>query len=172
MKQLDIIADLLREGRTVKVLGRGNSMRPYLVHERDYIVLKGVTSADDTLKAKIVKGAVVLAEIAPKKYVLHRIINISADRITLLGDGNFTPEYCNTRDVLGIAVSFIRKGRDKEERADSWRYRLYTFCWTRTLFMRRYLLKLHDMLFHSCKELETLSPALPRRSALPLGSSK
>lgn len=163
MKQLDIIADLLREGRTVKVLGRGNSMRPYLVHERDYIVVKGVTSGDDALRAKIVKGAVVLAEIAPHKYVLHRIVDVTAGRITLLGDGNFTPEYCKADNVLGVALSFIRKGRTKEESADSWRYRLYTFCWTRTLLLRRYLLKLHDLVFHSRKELETLSPALPRK---------
>ena len=154
MNQLDIIADLLKEGRTVKIQGRGNSMRPYLVHERDYIIVQGIPSnGEDVRKAEIVKGAVVLAEIAPKKYVLHRIVNIDDEKVTLLGDGNYTPEFCHANDVLGIARAFIRRGRNKEERVDSSVYKLYTFFWTRTRFIRRYLLKLHDLLFHSCKEL-------------------
>ena len=157
MKQLDIIADLLREGRTVKIAVRGNSMRPYLVHERDYVMMQGI-SADSRSNPAIVNGAVVLAELEPHHYVLHRIVRISGDSVTLQGDGNTTFEQCRISDILGVARSFIRKGRTIEDKADSFSYRLYSAFWTNTLCIRRYLLELHNIFFHSCKNLQRLTP--------------
>lgn len=54
-----------------------------------------------------------LAEIDGNKYVLHRIINIHGESVTLRGDGNILTESCNLDDIKGIAVGFYRKGREK-----------------------------------------------------------
>lgn len=37
---VSVLKDLVDEGRTVSLLIAGNSMSPFLVHERDYIFLK------------------------------------------------------------------------------------------------------------------------------------
>lgn len=142
---------LLNEGHTVTLPLKGNSMRPYLVHMRDKALLE--------LPGKLNVGDVVLAEVAPKHYVLHRVIAIDAAKdenesiLTLRGDGNFCTETCKAGDVLAIAVGYYRKGRTTLDSANSRKYRLYSSLWMKLYPIRRYLLKLHDIFFHSLKDL-------------------
>lgn len=145
MKQLDVVVNLLREGKVVKIPVRGNSMRPYLVHERDFVFLQ---QADD-LKV----GDSVLAEVSPAHYVLHRIVEISGQQVTLRGDGNFAAERCDKKDVRGKAIAFLRKGRKSQESPDSLSYRVYSWFWMNTLPIRRYLLFAHHLIFRSRKVL-------------------
>ena len=84
------IVKFMNEGHTVTLLLKGYSMRPFLEHGRDEGLLKKADSP------KI--GTPVLAEIAPGKYVLHRLIAVNGEKVTLLGDGNITPEYCRKRN--------------------------------------------------------------------------
>lgn len=140
------IKKLLSEGHTVTLPLKGNSMRPYLVHMRD----KAILETPGTLFV----GDVVLAEVSPKHYVLHRIIAIDNDgNITLRGDGNLNTESCRVADVLAIATAYYRKGRTTADKADTRKYRLYSWLWMHTFPLRRYLLKLHDIFFHSLKDL-------------------
>ena len=81
-----------------------------------------------------------LAEIAPKQYVLHRIIDISGDRVTLRGDGNLSVEYCRIGDVKATAIGFYRKGREKLDSTKGRKWRIYSYVWTRLFPIRRYLL--------------------------------
>lgn len=140
------IKKLLDEGHTVTLPLKGNSMRPYLVHMRD----KAILEKPD----KLAVADVVLAEVSPQHYVLHRIIAIDSDRhITLRGDGNLNIETCHADDVIAIATAYYRKGRSTADRADTRKYRLYSWIWMHTFPLRRYLLKLHDIFFHSLKDL-------------------
>lgn len=146
MKKTDFAIELLSEGRKVNILGRGNSMRPYLVHERDKIVLEPSTS--------IKVGDVVFASLPNGKQVVHRVVNIALDNVTLMGDSNMSTEACKLSDIHGRAIGFIRKGRNEIERVDSFGYRLYSWLWLNMpLFFRRILLKLHNILFKSVKDL-------------------
>lgn len=103
--------DAIREGYTATITVKGWSMRPFLEHQRDKVIL-------DTPKCAKV-GDAVLAEILPGKYVLHRIIEIiphatneGLDKITLMGDGNIQgTEQCQRKDVCGIVTHYIRPGR-------------------------------------------------------------
>lgn len=143
------IAQLIAEGHTVTLPLKGNSMRPYLVHMRDKALLEKPTN--------LCVGDVVLAEVSTKYYVLHRIIGISPDgdlqKITLRGDGNFSTEICSSTDVIAIATAFYRKGRTTADKVSSRKYRLYSWLWMNTFPLRRYFLKLHDIFFHSLKDL-------------------
>lgn len=147
------IARLLLQGRTVTLPLKGNSMRPYLVHKRD----KALLVKPGTLHV----GDVVLAEVQPKHYVLHRVIRIDGDgdaepssiRLTLRGDGNYATESCRASDVIAVAKAFFRRGSEKAEYVSSFRYRAYSWFWMHTFPIRRYLLKLHDIMFHSLKDL-------------------
>ena len=127
------IFQMLEEGHTVTLPLRGRSMRPFLENGRD--------------KALLVKpdrnpciGEPVLAEIRPKTYVLHRIVSIEGQDITLLGDGNLSPEHCQIADVRALVVGFYRKGRTKLDAVNGRKWRIYSWLWTRLLPIRRYLL--------------------------------
>lgn len=123
---------LLEEGHTVTLPLRGFSMRPFLEDGRDKALLK--------LPKAIRVGDAVLAEIAPKRYVLHRIVDINGERVTLRGDGNLGIEQCCLCDVRATAIGFYRKGRQTLDSTSALKWRVYSWWWTRLLPLRRYLL--------------------------------
>jgi len=126
------VVKMLDEGHTVTLRLRGYSMRPFLENDRDKALL--------TKAAGMKKGDPVLAEIAPGRYVLHRIIDIGNGFVTLLGDGNLTVERCREEDVKGSVIGFYRKGRDTLDRTDGIKWRVYSYVWMRLRPIRRYLL--------------------------------
>ena len=126
------VISMLNEGHSVTLGLRGYSMRPFLEDRRD----KALLYKPD----KISVGDVVLAEISPKRYALHRIVRIQGDCITLRGDGNINVEQCSRADIHGIAEGFYRKGSDRLDSTTGRKWRIYSFVWTRLLPIRRYLL--------------------------------
>lgn len=127
------MAEYIRNGHTVTLPLRGYSMRPYLEDERDKALL---TKVPEQLKV----GDVILAEIAPKCYALHRIVNVSGDNITMYGDGNFSPEHIHRGDVLAIATGFFRKGSEHLTPVDSFWYTCYWHIWLKLRPLRYPLL--------------------------------
>lgn len=129
---LPMVVSDLEKGKTVTINLRGFSMRPFLENDRDKALL--------TLATAPKVGDAVLAEIMPKKWVLHRIIAIDGDDVTLRGDGNLGVEHCKINDVKAKALGFYRKGRDKLDSTDGWKWKVYSWIWTRLYPIRRYLL--------------------------------
>ncbi len=131
-KFLPEVIKLLNEGHTVTLLLKGFSMRPFLEDNRDKALLS---------KAKDIQvGDAVLAETAPKHYVLHRIIKIQGETVTLRGDGNLGTEVCHINDVHGLAIGFYRKGRTKLDKTNGIKWRTYSHIWMALYPIRRYLL--------------------------------
>ena len=132
--------------KTAVINLRGNSMRPFLKNERDKAVLV-------LPKGPCQKGDAVLAEVSPKHFVLHRIVDIDGDKITLRGDGNLGDEHCLTSDIRAKAVGFLRKGRTTPDLTTGRKWRLYSWFWTRLYPIRRYLLfALHPHIPQSLKK--------------------
>lgn len=123
---------MLNEGHTVTLPLKGFSMRPFLEDGRDKALLKKPEAIN--------VGDPVLAETAPRHYVLHRIISIEGDHVILRGDGNIGVEHCQLSDVKATAIGFFRKGRDKADMTDGRKWRIYSWWWTRLFPIRRYLL--------------------------------
>ena len=133
------IANILRDGHTVTLTLRGYSMRPFLEDNRDKALLK---KQDDV---KI--GDAVLAEILPHKFVLHIIVKINNDNITLRGDGNIGNEHCHRSDILGTAIGFYRKGSKILDRTDGRKWKIYSFVWMNLYPIRRYLLAFYKRIW-------------------------
>lgn len=133
------IVKLLNEGKTVTIHLKGFSMRPFLENDRD----KAMLQAPKEIKI----GDAVLAEIEPKYYVLHRIINIFNDDVVLLGDGNLLPEYCKKNNILANAIGFYRKGRKEMDRTDGVKWKIYSKIWMELRPIRRYLLALYNKIW-------------------------
>lgn len=126
------IIKLIDDGHTVTLRLKGFSMRPFLEDGRDKALLT------KPVNPKV--GDPVLAEITPLHFVLHRIINIDGEKVTLRGDGNLRNEECTLADIKGAVIGFYRKGREKLDRTDGKKWKIYSWFWTRLFPIRRYLL--------------------------------
>lgn len=141
MKQVSddqIIGDavrLVQEGMAVTMLVKGRSMLPF--------ILGGQESAVLTQPGEIKTGDVVLARIDDRRYVLHRVMDVSADRVVLMGDGNIRgQEVCRPADVLARADEIV--GADgKHRRLDTPRQKRRARIWRRLLPVRRWLLAIY-----------------------------
>lgn len=129
----EITRQFCEEGRTsVTFTVYGNSMHPFLNSGRDKVVLV------PPLPPR--KGDVILAEILPRTYALHRVTEIAGDTVTMRGDGNYinSVERFTTDKIVGTATAFIRKGRYVS--TNSFRWRAYSAVWQFLTPVRRYLL--------------------------------
>lgn len=99
---LEEVRRLLLEGKEVILMTKGYSMLPFIVGDRDSVLL--VHRDGDTYG----RGDVVLAEVEKGRYVLHRVLAVDGGRLVLRGDGNLTAcEHCAPDEVLGRAVELI-----------------------------------------------------------------
>lgn len=130
------VAEFIRQGRTVTLTARGNSMNPFIVDRRDRVVLSPCTDA------QLQPGAVVLALTDDHRYVLHRIVRRQGDELTLLGDGNLRQtERTDTGRVIGLLTAVIRKGRTYPTDGAVWLR--YSRWWRRLTPARRWLLAIY-----------------------------
>ena len=121
--------------KSVTFVVRGISMNPFLVGDRDKVILAPPRTP------KI--GDVVLAEIIERTYALHRVIAIKDGVYTMQGDGNriTSTEQFTEDNIVGIAEAFIRKG--KTVRTDSLKWRMYSSTWKVLKPFRRILLAIY-----------------------------
>ena len=87
-----IVRDTLLEGNTVRVAVNGQSMLPFF-RSGSTITLRPVREED------IRKYGVVMAD-AGHAFVVHRIIKVDGNSVTLLGDGNIYGTEQVTRDKI------------------------------------------------------------------------
>ena len=124
--------------KSVTFVVRGFSMRPFLDDGRDKVVLVPPRTP------KI--GDVVLAEIAERRYALHRVIKIEGDTYTMRGDGNplRMKELFKQENIVGLADGFIRKGKYVSVNSRKWRF--YSTMWRLLTPFRRILLAIYRRL--------------------------
>lgn len=132
------VINLLNEGKTITMHVKGVSMRPFIEHARDKVQLVKMEQAQ--------VGDIALALIDYGYYVIHRIIAITPDKVTLMGDGVLlTTETCSPDKVYGKVINIIKpNGREIYP---------YTPClmrfarlWKKLLPIRRYLLWIYRAL--------------------------
>ncbi|KUY16974.1 hypothetical protein BAZ12_20020 [Elizabethkingia miricola] len=99
------VKERLNAGQKVKIPVAGKSMEPFL-QNGDLVVLKRFEEND------LVNGKIVLAYFN-NAYVLHRIVRIKEDAVTLAGDGNIQQvEIITNKDILAVVIDAYRG--DKE----------------------------------------------------------
>ena len=126
---------LVGEGVQVTLPVNGRSMYPFIIGGRESVVL---------VKPQSLRvGHVVLAQVEGGRHVVHRIVGIDGDRITLMGDGNLQGrEHCTVDGVKALAIQVVGETGKKRP--------LYGPCgnlcakiWYVACPVRRYLLKIY-----------------------------
>lgn len=116
---LEEVASILVEGRDVELLTKGCSMLPFIIGDRDSVILRKIQY--DHLRP----GDIVLARRCPGNYVLHRIVALDEDKVTLRGDGNvYGTEIVTREDVLGRVIAVVSPSGRKRipGKAQLWRH--------------------------------------------------
>ena len=137
----DLISEVLKlvdEGREVYFTPQGNSMLPFIIG--------GVERVGLTQPKHICRGRVVLAYLPDNRYVIHRIIGIHGNDITLMGDGNLKYcEYCTRNDIKAEVSHLITKdGKTKD--FNTFPRRLAALVWRILRPVRRLLLAVYRRL--------------------------
>lgn len=133
------VARLVSEGEKVTLMTKGVSMLPFIVGGRDSVILEKHSDLE--------VGMIALAEIHKGVYVLHRIISIEGDMVTLMGDGNIRGcEYCRAGNIAAVATSVL-KSSGKIVDCNSISHRRKARIWKMLLPLRRWILAVYRRIF-------------------------
>ena len=126
---------LVNDGVSVTLPVEGRSMRPFIIGGRESVILQKPTG--------IKVGDVVLAWGEDCRYVVHRVIRIEGDEVTLMGDGNLRgTESCQKRDVRALATHVVGADNQRHDLYTPWR-RWAAKGWWYLRPVRRYLLYIY-----------------------------
>lgn len=126
--------EIIKSGRKARIPVSGNSMRPFIVDNRDEVLITGIRY--------LKKGDIILFKNNRGEYILHRICCIKNMKYRTIGD------YClkddgvvEWSDIIGVVETLIRKGKTID--CDSYSWRLFSRLWLALLPIRKYLISSH-----------------------------
>lgn len=94
-------------------------------------------------KETVETGDIVLAKLGDGQYILHRVVGLVGDEVTLMGDGNIAGrEHCRLNDVKGCVVRILHQNGTGTECTDK-RYLRRVRMWKILLPFRRYILAIY-----------------------------
>ena len=135
---LDEAVRLVSDGVSVTLPVNGRSMLPFVIGGQESVILQ----KPDTVQV----GDVVLAWVEGCRWVVHRIIRIDSDRVTLMGDGNIVgTEHCTVADVKARVTHVVDVKGQPHDIYNRWRT-LGAKVWWRLRPIRRYLLFIYRKL--------------------------
>ena len=126
---------LVEDGVSVTLPVGGHSMLPFIIGGRESVILQ------KPARPKI--GDVILAWVVPGRWVVHRVIRIDGDNITLMGDGNLRgTESCTLSDVKALITYVVDANGKRRDVYTRWR-RIAARLWWHLRPFRRYILAIY-----------------------------
>lgn len=130
---------LVEEGICVTLPVDGRSMLPFIIGGEDSVLL------EKPQKSEI--GDVVLAWVEQCRFVVHRIIAINGEEVTLMGDGNIRGvERCRLNDIKA-SVTYVVDKKGKRRNIKDRKHRCGSYIWRKLRPVRRYLLAIYKIIW-------------------------
>lgn len=131
------IEELVEVGSLFKIVVRGYSMLPLLGFGRDTIILRRIDTLED------ITNRIAMFRSDKGRIVVHRVISVDGDMVSLRGDGNlYQVERIARKDVIAVLESVIREsGKEVSCTTPQWRSK-ERFWLSLPLWIRRYTLAL------------------------------
>ncbi len=129
-----LVGESLKENRNAIFTVTGNSMWPFIGHERDQVEVSPVKCSE------LKKGDIILFKTPKGVYILHRIMKLTEKGMITAGDGNtyIDGEFPRTC-VLAKVIKIIRKGKTLHCESLPWSF-IFTL-WRIAFPIRPFLLK-------------------------------
>lgn len=135
---VSVLKELVQEGKEVSLLVAGNSMSPFLIHERDYVYFR---EPDRALK----RGDIVFFQRKTGQYVLHRIWKVKPEGYYIVGDAQTEIEGPVRREqIFAIVTQVQRKGKWIKP-GDFW-WEFFEHVWIRVIPVRHLFVKLYGII--------------------------
>ena len=135
---IDEAVRLVREGVSVTLPVNGRSMLPFIIGGQEGVILRGPGAIDI--------GDIVLAWVEGNRWVVHRIIRIDGNQVTLMGDGNVAGvEHCMLEDIKARVSHVVDAKGKPHDVYNRWRM-LGVKVWFHLRPIRRYLLFIYRKL--------------------------
>lgn len=105
MEYVSVLRELTEQGKEVSLIISGNSMSPFLMHERDVIYFK---KPDRKLR----RGDMVFYQRKTGQFVMHRIWKVKEDGFYIVGDAQKEIEGPVQREqIFALITKVMRKGK-------------------------------------------------------------
>jgi len=140
------VKELIDNKHLVKIRVKGNSMFPFLRHDRDIVTLK-YPQVEDLSPGRIVmfwyRG----------RQILHRIVFQKDNLYYIRGDNsrNYILEYAGYEDIIGVVTS-LQRG-DKMILCDNRWWKLLSFLWIKTYRPRVFFYRARNFAVRILKKL-------------------
>lgn len=139
----------LKQGKKVRIRVRGSSMFPFL-RDGDEVLLQAPRTSD------LQRGAIVVAFTDEIPVVLHRIVKVDKEKITLSGDGNTGQWEHSSPDRVIAKVIRCYRGK-RSWRVDSFFSRLCGSLWAAMHPWRKHIVlsawRIKNLLFNKKKQI-------------------
>lgn len=144
---IPVIRELVEAGNTVPFLITGNSMSPFMIHERDTILLK---KPEFPLK----KGTMAFYRRKTGQYVMHRICKVKDDKYYFVGDAQTAVEGpLEAEQIFAVVCGVKRKGRLEKPGTFWWEF--FEHIWLGLRPFRPFLRKMYSVVVKPVKILRS-----------------
>lgn len=135
---VSVLRELTEQGQEVCLLISGNSMRPFLIHERDSIRFK---KPDRPLR----RGDMVFYQRSGGTFVMHRIYKVVEKGYIIVGDAQAALEGPVAREqIFGLITQVQRKGKWIGPGNFWWEF--FEHIWIRMVRLRLPVMKVYQKL--------------------------
>ena len=132
------VIPLIEEGLTVPLTVSGGSMNPYIVPERDTVM---ISKPSFPLK----KGDIAFFERMGGQIIMHRICKVKKDGYYFVGDAQTEIEGPIVKEqIFGKVNKIIRKGKPEQKGGFTWFF--FRHIWIRMIPLRPFCMKLYGKL--------------------------
>ncbi len=140
---LDVLKELVEEGKEVSFLVSGSSMSPFLIHQRDYVYFK---KPDRKLKV----GDIVFFQRENGRYIMHRIYKVRQQGYDIVGDNQTEIERSVKREqIFAIITKVKRNGKIIQPMDLTWKF--FEKVWIRIIPLRRLLIRLYGVKYRASR---------------------
>lgn len=136
---ISTLRELTEEGREVGLTVSGNSMSPFLIHERDYICFK---KPDQELR----KGDMVFYQRATGQFVMHRILKVKPEGYYIIGDAQTEIEGPVSREQIFAVVTRVKR-KDKWIQKGNFWWEFFEHIWLHIIPLRGLCIRLYAKRF-------------------------
>ena len=149
----ETVISLVREGKTVTIPVKGDSMQPFIEGGVDSVVLEGVEEGSPAgmVRKPVNVGDIVLFR-TDSQFIVHRILRIGGDGVAeIQGDGILqTVDRCPSERIFARVITILKKGR-RPIPVQSTSYRIQVHLWLLLKPFRRPLLAIWKRVFRQAR---------------------
>lgn len=128
---ISALRELTEQGKEVSLLISGNSMSPFMIHQRDTICFK---KPDRELR----KGDMVFYQRMNGQFIMHRIWKVKADGFYIVGDAQQEIEGPIAREQIFAFVTKVKRKGKWIGPGDFW-WEFFEHVWINMVPVRRYV---------------------------------